>query len=379
MGSSEVGNLRWRTRCGTGPQAHDPVRQSTPFSHCPRAFSLTSPSDQRCCRRGQHRFPAPAPFPRPPIRGPPVPRRRLIPILLIAVFLAFFLLPGFVGYLTDWWWFREIGYQVVFTRELITRLLLFLAVGGITAGVLYLNSAGRAARPGPRPDRASSSGESAPRVNITGALRRLSLPVSLVLGLLAGLRGHPGLGAWCSGRSTGRRSGSPIRSSRGTSDSTSSPCRPSRLLLGFLSTPHGFFLLSCWCHSTGCAAISSWPPAGSVVEPSAGLHLAILLAAAAAAHRAPALAGGCPQPPVFDHGPAGRRQLHRPARPAAGAPRHGGAGGARRRRRPGRRCAGAAGALRALGGRRATWLSALIGARAVPAGDAEASSWRPPN
>ena len=34
---------------------------------------------------------------------------------------------------------REIGYQVVFTRELVTRALLFLAAGGLTAGVLYLN------------------------------------------------------------------------------------------------------------------------------------------------------------------------------------------------------------------------------------------------
>jgi hypothetical protein len=42
---------------------------------------------------------------------------------------------------------------VVFIRELTTRLLLYLAAGGLTAGVLYLNL--RAAqRPRPRPGRA---------------------------------------------------------------------------------------------------------------------------------------------------------------------------------------------------------------------------------
>ena len=66
-------------------------------------------------------------------------RRRLTLILLSAAFAALFLFPSFVALLTDWWWFQEIGYQVVFTRELTTRVLLFLAAGGLTSGVLYLN------------------------------------------------------------------------------------------------------------------------------------------------------------------------------------------------------------------------------------------------
>ncbi|HTR19711.1 MAG TPA: UPF0182 family protein, partial [Gemmatimonadales bacterium] len=108
-----------------------------------------------------------------------MPRRRLVLILLIAAFLAFFfLLPGLVGFLTDWWWFREIGYQIVFTRTLFTQSLLFLALGGITAGTLYLNLwwAQRGLVPGPIVLRV---GQSLPRVNITGALRQLSVPVSL--------------------------------------------------------------------------------------------------------------------------------------------------------------------------------------------------------
>jgi uncharacterized protein len=119
-------------------------------------------------------------------------RRRLAPILLFAVFAALFVLPSFYALITDWWWFREIGYEIVFTRELTTRLLLFLAAGGLAAAVLYLNL--RAAQRGlvPYPV-VLRFRQSAPRVDITAALRRLSLPVSLAVGLLVGLAATP---AW---------------------------------------------------------------------------------------------------------------------------------------------------------------------------------------
>jgi uncharacterized membrane protein (UPF0182 family) len=124
--------------------------------------------------------------------GPSVLRRRLAPILLLAVFAALFVLPTFYTLLTDWWWFREIGYQIVFIRSFTTQWLLFLAVGGLSAGVLYLNL--RAAQRGlvPYPVVLRFK-EAAPRVDITAALRRLSLPVSLAVGLLAGLAATP---AW---------------------------------------------------------------------------------------------------------------------------------------------------------------------------------------
>jgi uncharacterized membrane protein (UPF0182 family) len=120
-------------------------------------------------------------------------RRRLALIVLLPVLAAlFFVFPAFSVLLTDWWWFREIGYQVVFTRELTTRVLLFLAAGGLTAGVLYLNL--RAAQRGLVPDPVVLQfGPSAPRVDISAALRRLTLPASLTLGLLAGFAATP---AW---------------------------------------------------------------------------------------------------------------------------------------------------------------------------------------
>src|SRR5919112_846696 len=77
-------------------------------------------------------------------------RRRLITTLVTLVFLGLFFVPSLLGLLIDWWWFQEIGYQVVFTRELVTRVLLFLIVGGLTFGVLYLNL--RMAQRGISPD-----------------------------------------------------------------------------------------------------------------------------------------------------------------------------------------------------------------------------------
>ena len=117
-------------------------------------------------------------------------RRRLTLILLSAAFAALFLFPAFSALLTDWWWFGEIGYRIVFTRELTTRGLLFLAAGGLTFGVLYLNL--RAAQRGLVPNPVVlqfAPGEQG--VDISAALRRLSLPVSLGFGLLAGFAATP--------------------------------------------------------------------------------------------------------------------------------------------------------------------------------------------
>jgi uncharacterized protein len=118
--------------------------------------------------------------------------RRLPLLLLFAAFLALFFFRPLIGLITDWWWFQEIGYQIVFTRELVTRGLLFLVAGGVTFAVLYFNL--RAAQRGLVPDPiVFRIGQSAPRVDLTGALRRLSLPISLALALLAGLSLTP---AW---------------------------------------------------------------------------------------------------------------------------------------------------------------------------------------
>ncbi|MEP7327053.1 MAG: UPF0182 family protein, partial [Gemmatimonadota bacterium] len=113
------------------------------------------------------------------------PRRVLL--ISIAVFVAaLLLLPAMTTSLADWWWFREIGYQIVFTRELSTQFALFLVGALLTGGVIYLNL--RIAQRGLVVNPiVFTLGENIPNVNVAAILRRVTLPVSLVIGFLGGL------------------------------------------------------------------------------------------------------------------------------------------------------------------------------------------------
>ena len=116
------------------------------------------------------------------------------PVVLFALaFLLLVLFPAGSGLVTDWWWFQEIGYEVVFTRTLSTQVLLFLIGAGLFGGVLFLNL--RIAQRGLVPDPVLFQlAPSAPRLNLTAGLRRLSLPVSLGLGVIAGFATAPAWG-----------------------------------------------------------------------------------------------------------------------------------------------------------------------------------------
>ncbi|CAN5894051.1 UPF0182 family protein [soil metagenome] len=203
-------------------------------------------------------------------------RRRLTMLLLLAAFAALFFFPAFATLVTDWWWFREIGYQIVFTRELVTRVLLFLAAAGLTAGVLYLNL--RAAQRGLVPDPVVLQfGQGAPKVDISAGLRRLSLPVSLAMGVLAGFAVTP---AW----------DLVLRAIHQTPFGIADPVFSRdighyvftlpglALALGFLTTLTVFSLMLVvplyWVRGDIVPG-----PRRLMIEPTAGLHLAILLAA----------------------------------------------------------------------------------------------------
>ena len=118
-------------------------------------------------------------------------RTRFVFILGIAALVALVLsAPALLGLLTDWWWFREIGFQIVFTRQLVTQVLLFLGAGCLTAGTLYVNL--RIAQRGivPHPVLVQVGPET-PQLDLTRETRRVSLPATLVVGLLAGLTATP--------------------------------------------------------------------------------------------------------------------------------------------------------------------------------------------
>ncbi len=206
----------------------------------------------------------------------PVLRRRAPLVLFTLAFLALVLFPAITALLTEWWWFQEIGYQIVFSRTLATRVLLFLIVGGLFGGVLFLNL--RIAQRGLVPDPVLLQlAPSAPRLNLTAGLRRLSLPVSLFLGVLAGFAAVP---AWAT----------VLRAIHRTPFGTADP---------IFSRDIGFYVFTLPALSAALALLFTlallsflavvvvyWVRGDIVpgqrrlrIEPSAGLHLAILLAA----------------------------------------------------------------------------------------------------
>ncbi|MGQ0703501.1 MAG: UPF0182 family protein, partial [Gemmatimonadales bacterium] len=129
-----------------------------------------------------------APPPRP-LRPLPSRRRRRVLLLVAALVAAgFLLLPAVTGLITDWWWFRELGYQVVFTRQIVYRIVLFLGAGGLGFLALYLNL--RVAQRGLVPNPVVLTlGEGMPSFNLNTILRRLTFPVALGVGLITAFSG----------------------------------------------------------------------------------------------------------------------------------------------------------------------------------------------
>ncbi|MFN8573180.1 MAG: UPF0182 family protein [Gemmatimonadaceae bacterium] len=114
-------------------------------------------------------------------------RSRVVLGLAIAAFATIFVLfPALSGVLTDWWWFQEVGLQVVFTRQLVTQLLLFLAVGALTSAVLLWNLriARGAAAPGPL---VVPFGETQARPLPATGVHRAATLIALALGVITGL------------------------------------------------------------------------------------------------------------------------------------------------------------------------------------------------
>jgi uncharacterized membrane protein (UPF0182 family) len=116
-----------------------------------------------------------------------VSHRRIILTSILVIVLALWLLPTAVTLITDLWFFREIGYTVIFTRELTTRLLLFVVVGVPTAAILQFNL--RMAQRGLAPVHVNipAGDGTANLINITAVVRRLSLPLAIVIGVMVGL------------------------------------------------------------------------------------------------------------------------------------------------------------------------------------------------
>src|SRR5947209_6093353 len=119
-------------------------------------------------------------------RLPPRRRRRLGLVVLVVLFALVLLLSNLVPLTAEWLWFQALGYQRVFTTRLVAEAVLGVGVGGLVFAFLYVNL--RIAQRGLVPNPLVvqfSSGTTA--VDVTRLLRRLALPTALGLALLFGL------------------------------------------------------------------------------------------------------------------------------------------------------------------------------------------------
>ena len=112
--------------------------------------------------------------------------RRLILLATLVLVVFVLAVPSSIRVLTDWWWFREIGYQIVFVRQLVTRGDLFLGTFALTAVLLQLNLslAQRGIVINPIVVRV---GPSTPQLDVSRAVRRLSPWVVVVIAFLVGV------------------------------------------------------------------------------------------------------------------------------------------------------------------------------------------------
>src|SRR6266702_1940461 len=119
-------------------------------------------------------------------RLPPRRRRRLGLVVLVVLFALLLLLSNLVPLAAEWLWFQALGYERVFTTRLVAEAVLGVGVGGLVFAFLYVNLriAQRGLVPNP-PVVQFSSGATA--VDVTRLLRRLALPTALGLALLFGL------------------------------------------------------------------------------------------------------------------------------------------------------------------------------------------------
>ena len=123
---------------------------------------------------------------RPIARLPSARPRRRGHIVLAFLVLVFLFLPTVIRLMAEWPWFQAIGFQRVFVTRLVAETALGVGVGLIAFVFLYVNL--RLAQRGAVPDPlVLRSTDGSTVVNLTQLVRGLALPSALGLGLLFGL------------------------------------------------------------------------------------------------------------------------------------------------------------------------------------------------
>ncbi len=113
-------------------------------------------------------------------------RLRRIVFFVVAIFVVFAVIPGLIQFLTDWWWFGEVGYRGILVREIVTQAVLVVSVAALSIAVLGINvriaTAGAAPVPLVLPLQPQG-----PTVDLDHVMRRVALPIAVAIGLFIGL------------------------------------------------------------------------------------------------------------------------------------------------------------------------------------------------
>lgn len=113
--------------------------------------------------------------------------RRLRPFWIVGIaFLVFTAIPTAVRFLTDWFWFQEVGFETVFTTQLLTKSALFIIAGLVS--YLFLSFNARLASKGvSRTPVLWKVSPDLPPVDIASSLSRIAGPVTAVVALMFAL------------------------------------------------------------------------------------------------------------------------------------------------------------------------------------------------
>jgi uncharacterized membrane protein (UPF0182 family) len=205
-------------------------------------------------------------------------KRRIAPAAYIALVAALLIsVPLLSGFYADLWWFQEIGYEAVFMRELLTRVVLFLGVGVFVAAVLQVNLA--LAQRGPSTTAIQIQlGNTDQHLDLSAGLRRLGRPVAIMLGVFFGLGASA---AW----------DRVLQFSQRTPFGINDPIFARDVSYYVFTLPAASWLLSVLSSLAGLCLLAvaavyfvrgeiTFRPQQLRVEPAAGRHLGVLLAVA---------------------------------------------------------------------------------------------------
>jgi hypothetical protein len=112
-------------------------------------------------------------------------------LILFAALLLFIFWPAFASFYSDWLWFRELGYEMVFSTLLLTKLVLGTIAGLAAAALIWLNFklAARLSNAYTGAVRYFTlNDQRVPMPDLASAAVRWLLPVSLIAGVLIGMR-----------------------------------------------------------------------------------------------------------------------------------------------------------------------------------------------